>query len=206
MLVIGLTGGIGSGKSEVSRILEGLGAFIINADQIGHEAYKPYSEVWQEVVGAFGEGILGPNGEIDRKRLGTIVFADPQARIKLNSIVHPKMAKIVEERIEELRRQGADTVVLEAALLVEARWNSLVGEVWVTHAPEEKILGRLKRRNHLPDEEIRNRIKTQLPLREKAKHSEVLIENSATLQDLRDKVEELWQRRVKEKKGSGKDG
>ena len=120
MLVIGLTGGIGTGKSEVTRLLGSLGAVVINADQVGHEAYKPDSESWKEVVKAFGEAILRTNREIDRQKLGAIVFGDPDQLAKLNRIMHPRMARIVSEQLESLRVQGAKVVVVAAALLFEA--------------------------------------------------------------------------------------
>src|SRR5918999_4939022 len=113
MIVIGLTGGIGTGKSEVARILQGLGATLISADQVGHEAYRPHSEVWQEVVKAFGEEILQPDSEIDRKKLGSIVFSDPQHLVRLNQIMHSRMARMVAQQIERLRQEGAPVVVVE---------------------------------------------------------------------------------------------
>ena len=113
MIVIGLTGGIGTGKSEVARIFQELGAVLINADRIGHQAYTPHSEIWQEVVKAFGEEILQPTGEIDRKKLGSIVFADPDQLTKLNQIMHPRMAGMVAQQVQELREQGADVVVVD---------------------------------------------------------------------------------------------
>jgi dephospho-CoA kinase len=194
MLVIGLTGGIGTGKSEVSRILGDLGATVINADQVGHEAYTPHSQIWREVVAAFGEGILQPSGEIDRKRLGAIVFSEPDARARLNSIMHPRMAEMISQQIGELREQGVELVVLEAALMVEAGWNSLVDEVWVTDAPEEHVLERLRQRNSLSEEEIRSRISSQLPFEERARHARAVVHNSGSLAELRDKVESLWSR------------
>src|SRR5918999_3678719 len=125
MIVIGLTGGIGTGKSEVARILQGLGAALINADQVGHEAYKPHSEIWQEVVKAFGEEILQPDGEIDRRKLGSIVFSDPQQLVRLNQIMHPRMARMVAQQIEGLRQERGPVVVVEATLMFEARWGLL---------------------------------------------------------------------------------
>jgi dephospho-CoA kinase len=196
-LVIGLTGGIGTGKSEVSLLLKELGAKIINADHIGHEAYMPHTQVWREVVSAFGEGVLKPNGEIDRKKLGDIVFHDPSARARLNAIMHPRMYRMLEERIEELRRRGVEVVVVEAALLIEGGWYPLVDEVWVTYAPEEVVLQRLRERSGLSEEEAKSRIRSQLPFEERAKYATVVIDNSGSLEELRRQVELLWERRVK---------
>ena len=126
MLVIGLTGSIGTGKSEAARQLEALGASIISADQVGHEAYTPKTEAWDQVVVAFGDEILQEDGGIDRRKLGALVFSDPCKLEKLNQIMHPLMARMVSDKIEVLRDQEVGVVVVEAALLFEAGWDSLV--------------------------------------------------------------------------------
>ena len=199
MFAIGLTGGIGTGKSEVSRILQELGATVINADRVGHEAYKPDFPAWREVVAAFGEGIVQPTGEIDRKRLGAIVFADPEAMARLNSIMHPRMAEIIAAKIDKLRQGGARVVVVEAALLAEAGWDYLVDEVWVTNSPEDMVLERLRLRNGLSDDEIRRRISSQLPFDQRVCHAQAVVCNSGNLNDLHREVESLWTNRVKGK-------
>jgi dephospho-CoA kinase len=199
MIVIGLTGGIGTGKSEVARILQGLGATLISADQVGHEAYRPHSEVWQEVVKAFGEEILQPDGEIDRKKLGSIVFSDPQQLVRLNQIMHPRMARMVAQQIEGLRQEGV--VVVEAALLFEAGWDSLVDEVWTTDSAIEVVISRLQARNGLSEEEIRKRINSQMPAKERLARSDVVIDNSGDVANLERTVQSLWNNRVKEKVG-----
>ncbi len=201
MRVIGLTGGIGTGKSLVAHMLAELGAEIIDADRIGHEAYTPHTPVWKEVVEAFGEDILQPSGEIDRKRLGSIVFSDPQELARLNSIMHPRMAEMIHERVKELEGQGAQTAVVEAAVLVEAGWDKLpwVDEVWVTGSGEEQVVQRIKERNNLPDDEVRKRIGSQLPFEERSRNAQVVVDNSSTIDDLRQAVESIWESRVKGK-------
>lgn len=199
MIVIGLTGGIGTGKSEVARIFQELGAVIINADQIGHQAYTPHSEIWQEVVKAFGEEILQPNGEIDRKKLGSIVFADPDQLTRLNQIMHPRMARMVAQQVQELREQGADVVVVEAALLFEAGWDSLVGEVWSTESPENLVINRLQSRSGLSQEEAKKRIDSQMSAEERKSRSQVVVDNSGDLIELERVVRSIWDRRVKAK-------
>ena len=199
MLVIGLTGGIGTGKSEVSRILRELGATVIDADQVGHEAYSPHTEIWQELVHAFGEGFLLPTGDIDRKQLGETVFSDPQARGKLDLIMHPRMGQIIQKRIGQYRQQGAEVVVVEAALLLEAGWDSLVNEIWVTECPRETVVERLRHRNNLSEEEIRQRISSQVPYDEGVHYAHALVRNSASLDELRKDVRALWDSRVKGK-------
>ena len=206
MLVIGLTGGIGTGKSEVSRILGELGATIIDADRVGHEAYSPHTQVWQQVVETFGEEIVQPTGEIDRKRLGALIFNDPAAREALNAIMHPRMAETFAQRISELRKRGVEVAVLEAAVLVEAGWDSLVDEIWVTYSPEGTVVERLRRRpgkgeEVLSEGEIIDRIGSQLPFEERSRHAQVVVENSGSIEELRLKVESLWGSRVKGKAG-----
>ena len=199
MIVIGLTGGIGTGKSEVARICQELGAVVINADQIGHQAYTPHSEIWQEVVKAFGEKILQPSGEIDRKKLGSIVFADQDQLTRLNQIMHPRMARIVAQQVEELGEQGVDVVVVEAALLFEAEWDSLVGEVWSTESPEDLVIERLQSRSGLSQEEAKKRIDSQMSAEERKSRSQVVVDNSGDLVELERVVRYIWDRRVKAK-------
>lgn len=199
MIVIGLTGGIGTGKSEVSRILSDLGVAIIDADKVGHEAYLPNSEAWTAVVDAFGREVLQPNQEIDRKRLGSIVFGNPQALATLNGIMHPIMYRMIEERIDALRGSGAAGVVVEAAVLIEANWTPLVDEVWVTVAPEEEVIRRVQARNNQSTEQIRSRIRAQLSQEERERRADVVIGNDGDLQRLKETVEDLWNSRVKEK-------
>ena len=199
MIVIGLTGGIGTGKSEVARIFQELGAVLINADQLGHQAYTPHSEIWQEVVKAFGDEILQPGGEIDRKKLGSIVFADPDQLTRLNQIMHPRMARMVAQQVEELREQGADVVVVEAALLFEAGWDSLVDEVWSTESPEELVIKRLQSRSGLSQEEAKKRIDSQMSAEERTSRSQVVVDNSGDLVELERIVRSIWENRVKAK-------
>ena len=196
MLVIGLTGSIGTGKSEAARQLEALGAFIISADQVGHEAYTPNTEAWEQVVAAFGDDILQDDGEIDRRKLGAVVFSDPGQLEKLNQIMHPRMARMVADRIEELRDQGAEVVVVEAALLFEAGWDSLVEEVWVTDSTEQVVIERLKQRNGMSEEEARKRISSQMGRTERLERSDYVIENSGDMATLGSTIKKLWNRRV----------
>ena len=195
-MVIGLTGSIGTGKSEAARQLEALGALIISADQVGHEAYTPNTEAWEKVVASFGDEILGDDGEIDRRKLGTIVFSDPGQLDKLNQIMHPRMARMVADQIEDLRTQGVDVVVVEAALLFEAGWDSLVEEVWVTDSPEQMVIERLKKRNGLSEEEARKRISSQMDRSERLERSDYVIDNSGDMAGLESAIKELWDRRV----------
>jgi dephospho-CoA kinase len=197
MKVIGLTGGIGSGKSTVSRFLEELGAVTIDADKVGHEAFKPGTETWREVVAAFGKEILNPDGEIDRQKLGKIVFSDSQALARLNQIVHPRIYALVKAKIEDYRWWGVGVVVLEAPLLLEVGRPSLadeVDEVWVTVAPEAVVLKRLEKKTGLSQAQSRARIRSQLPSKERLKHADVVIDTDCRLDELKARVEKLWRR------------
>ncbi len=192
MKVIGLTGGIGSGKSTVSQFLTELGAVILDADRVGHEALKPDNDIWREVVAAFGRQILTPSGDIDRAKLGEIVFGNPESLSRLNQIMHPPMYDMVKARLEGYRQQGVDVVVLEAPLLVEAGWTSLVDEVWVTVASEAMVLRRLKERIGLSESESLTRIRSQLSSEERVKHADVVINTDCGLDELKTRVGELW--------------
>ena len=197
MLVIGLTGSIGTGKSEAARYLAQLGAEVIDADQVGHEAYTPQSEAWHNVVGAFGKEILDSNGEVDRKKLGAIVFSNQDQLSRLNQIMHPLMARMVAEEIEDLRGQGVEVAVVEAALLFEAGWDSLVGEVWVTDSSEDLVIQRLSERNGLTQEEVRKRISSQMDRSERLSRADLVIDNSGDIAAMESTIDKMWERRVK---------
>ena len=198
MLVIGLTGGIGTGKSEVASLLRSLGAEVIDADQVGHEAYTPNSESWRAVVNAFGEEILRPDGQIDRGRLGAIVFSDPEQLDKLNGIMHPRMARMVGDKIEVFRDKGKPAVVVEAAVLFEAGWDSLVDEVWTTDSPVELVIERLQARNGMGEEEVMRRINSQMDRSERIERSDLVVDNSGDVTSLEETVKALWDTRVNE--------
>ncbi len=194
MKVIGLTGGIGSGKSTVSQFLIELGAVIIDADRVGHEAFKPGTELWREVVAAFGRRIVTPGGDIDRKKLGEIVFGNAESLWRLNRIMHPRMYDMVKTQLEEYRQQGVAVAVLEAPLLIEANWTSVVDEVWVTVASEATVLKRLQERTGLSKEESLARIRSQLPSEERIKRADVVINTDCSLDEVKTRVTELWDR------------
>ena len=196
MKVIGLTGGIGSGKSTVSRFLAELGAVIIDADKVGHEALKPDTELWREVVASFGRQILTPSGDIDREKLGEIVFSNPDSLARLNRIMHPRLYNIVKAQLEEYRRQGIGVVVLEVPLLIEAGWTSLVDEVWVTVASKATVLKRLEKQVRLSKSKSLARIRSQLSSAERTRHANVIIDTDGEFDELRANVEKLWDKRV----------
>ena len=196
MYVIGLTGGIGTGKTAVADLLRELGATVVDADKVGHEAYRPGADAWQAVVAAFGKEIVTEGDEINRKRLGAIVFGDPAELARLNSIMHPRMYRMMEERLDGLRSEGCRAAVVEAALLIEADWQPLTDEVWVVTATEEYAVSRTAARSGLSEEAVRARIASQMGQTERVLHADSVIENDGTPEDLRRKVSETWNRRV----------
>jgi dephospho-CoA kinase len=192
--VIGLTGGIGSGKSTVSRYLSDLGAAIIDADKLGHEVYLPNTESWRDLVKTFGKEILTPADKIDRKKLGTIVFNNPEKLQQLNAIVHPRMFAIAKQRIEDNRRKGTQVVILDAPILFETNWTPLVEEVWVVVANEANVIKRAVARSGLTEEQVRSRIRSQMSNEERIRRAQAVIHNDGTAEDLRKKTNELWHR------------
>ncbi len=192
MKVIGLTGNICSGKSTVANFLAERGAVVIGADDIGHEALAPCSGTWQEVVKAFGRHILSENDVVDRKRLGEIVFNDPEALNRLNAIMHPGMHEVARRRIEELRRAGVGVVVLEAPLLIEAKWLDLVDELWMADASEETMVKRCCNRSGLSENQARSRLSAQMPAEEKLKSADVVIDTDVSLGEVEAQVDAKW--------------
>jgi len=192
MLIIGVTGNIGSGKSTVCQILAKLGATIIDADKLAHEAYKPYSQTWQELISAFGKDIVKADGEIDRQKLGQIVFSDSNALAQLNQIVHPRAYCMAKEQIENYRRQAVKAVAVEATLLIEAGWTNLVDNVWLVMAPDDMVTQRLTQYKEMSESQILARLKSQMPAREKMKYANEVIYNNGDIPQLEAKVSELW--------------
>jgi dephospho-CoA kinase len=194
MLTVGLTGGIGSGKSTVAKILAELGAPSFAADKVGHDIYSPGGPAYQDVIAAFGPTILAPDGTIDRKKLGPIVFADPAQLKRLESIVHPRMFERMRGMVAQMRGDGVKApIVIEAAILIEAKWQPLFNEIWLVMAPRERVIERVELERGLKREQTEARIKAQLSDDERLKHSSLVIDNSGTIEDLRAKVGVLWQ-------------
>lgn len=196
MIVVGLTGGIGTGKSTVSQTLGDLGAEVINADLVGHQAYLPHQNVWQQVVDAFGRGILADNDEVDRRKLGEIVFGSPEAMQRLNGIVHPWMYRQMEQMIKEHKEKGDSVVVLEAAILIEANWTPLVDQVWVTVAAEDEVVRRIMSRNNLTEEQIRARIASQMSSDERRQRAHVVVDTNCTIDEVKNQVRQLWEKHL----------
>jgi dephospho-CoA kinase len=191
--VIGLTGGIGAGKSTVTQMLEKLGAAVIDADKVGHQIYLPDLPAWREIVDTFGPEVLNADRTIDRQALGKLVFADPEALRTLNRIVHPKMFDRMGELIAEMRARGwMKAIVVEAAVLIEANWMALVDQVWVVMASAAVVVERLAKQRHLSPEQVRTRIAAQLTNDERLKHADVVIRNDGSLEEVRHAVQQAW--------------
>jgi dephospho-CoA kinase len=195
--ILGLTGGIGSGKSTAAQILAELGAVVIDADRVGHECYRPGTVGWDHIVAQFGPAVVAPDGSIDRKRLGAIVFADPVQLARLNALVHPLIRDAIGARIAAERAAAqSPAVVVEAALLVEANWDELVDEVWVLTAGSDAVGERLAAQRGLDPSAIAARVRAQIGDHDRAARAQVVIDNSGSIDALRAQLAALWRERV----------
>ncbi|MBI2355139.1 MAG: dephospho-CoA kinase [Deltaproteobacteria bacterium] len=197
MRVIGLTGGIASGKSTVARFLEEQGAVVVDADALSREAVGPGSAALARIVAAFGEEMLLPGGGLDRKRLGRVVFADPAKRTLLEGIVHPEIRRLADERIASAAAEGRRVVFYMAPLLIESGSVERVDEVWVVTVRPEIQLERLMRRDGIGREEAGRIIASQMPLVEKERHGSIVIDNSGTPEETRRVLAEIWAREIR---------
>ncbi|MEN6349128.1 MAG: dephospho-CoA kinase [Syntrophomonas sp.] len=184
MKVIGLTGGIASGKSVVSRALQTLGAVIINADEIAHNVVGPEKPAWKEIIRHFGHEILNEDRSINRKKLGGIVFDDPEKLAQLNQITHPYIIKEIRDSIKNAGQANPKAVILvEVPLLFETHMDKLFDEIWVIWVDRETQIRRLMERDGIGEEDAIKRIETQMPLDEKAKRADLVIDNRHDIQE-----------------------
>ncbi len=188
MKVVGLTGGIASGKSIVSGMLADLGAKIIDLDQIAREVVEPNKPAWQEIIDYFGKKILLSDRTIDRKKLGEIVFANSKARDMLNEITHTRIVRELFKLIEKYRREKEDLVVVDAALLFETKMDGWLKPVIVVNASKKEQIKRLRERDGYNREQALKRIQAQIPLKEKIKLADYVIDNSGSREDIRKQV------------------
>lgn len=194
MFVIGLTGGIAGGKSTVAAILKDLGAKVIDTDQVAREVVLPGEPAYRDIVAAFGKGIVLPDGQLNRKALGRIVFRDAAARELLNAITHPRIRARVEARLEDLKRTDPGAVVvIEAPLLIEAGMDDMVDAVWVVTAPEGVRLKRLMERDGLSLQEARNRLQAQMEEGERLRYATKIITTGGDFEATRASVLAAWQ-------------
>ena len=193
MLTIGLTGGIGSGKSTVAQILGEFGAPILDADKVAHTTYAPGAPAYDAVIAAFGAQVIAPDRTIDRKKLGSIVFGNPDRLNQLTSIVWPATRESIRRNVAELRASGAKLpIVVEAAILIEANWQPLFDEIWLVRASREQVVARIESQRGLKPAETEARIRAQLSDEERAKHATLVIENNGSLEELREMLKTVW--------------
>lgn len=189
MHVIGLTGGIASGKTLISNILAEFGLPIIDADIIAREVVKPGENAWLDIVNTFGRDILHDDGDLDRKKLGKIVFGDQEALDKLNNITHPAVLTKINKKIELLKKENKNqAVVVVVPLLFESGMDKIMDEVWVVDVEPEIQLKRLILRENLTLEEATQRINSQMPLAEKIARADKVINNSGDIDSTREAV------------------
>lgn len=191
MLLVGLTGGIGSGKSTVARLLEKRGAVVFDADLLAREAVEPGTPGHAAVIERFGADVLAPGGELDREALASIVFADPSARRDLEQIVHPEVRRLFAEGSEAYRDTDR-VVVFSAPLLVETGMHTAFEILVVVSATVATQIERLMRQRGMSESSIRARIVAQAPLEDKAAVADFLVDNEGTLDELESQVDRLW--------------
>lgn len=187
---IGLTGNIATGKSVVRKMLEHLGAYGIDADVLSHRAISEGAPGYQDVIDTFGKWVLGKNGEIDRRKLGRLVFADPEAMAKLEEIVHPLVRKALHILVD---RSEQRVVVIEAIKLLETDLHTLCDQIWVTRAAPAVQLERLVEKREISKEEAQRRFESQPPTSEKVKKADVIIENDASFEKTWNQVLDAWE-------------
>ncbi len=191
--LIGLTGNIATGKSTVAGMLSALGAAVIDADEVAHRVMSAGSPVYARIVETFGPHILAPNGEIDRKQLGEIVFADPEALAELEALVHPATLEAIDERIAAM---SASVIVVEAIKLFETGFADTCDSVWVTVCRPEQQTRRIMADRGLSRAEAERRVRAQPPQREKIARADVVIDNTGSLARTRTQVESAWRQVV----------
>jgi dephospho-CoA kinase len=194
MILVGLTGGIASGKSEVSRIFKKLGAYIIDADEIAHALLEPNTPTWKEVVKSFGTDILRSDQTIDRTRLGQIVFDDPGKLTVLNTILHPSVFAEKERRRKAIAHADPHAIVVfDVPLLIETKAHERVDKVIVVVADPKTQLKRLMERNGLSKQEAQKRIKSQMPLNEKTKYANYLVDSGEPLSKMEIRIRQIFE-------------
>jgi dephospho-CoA kinase len=186
--LVGLTGGIASGKSTVAKILERLGAAVINADALSREVVEPGKEAWREIIDAFGAGILQPDQTLDRQKLRTVIFNDRDGRKKLEAIIHPRVRALAEERIREHAVAGYSIIVYEVPLLFEGNLHEWLRPVILVACNVDTQRTRLQERDQLTQTEAQKHIDAQMSLEEKRRLSDYVIENDGSLANLEQQV------------------
>jgi len=192
-IIIGLTGSFGSGKTTVSKMLRSFGAQIIDADSIARITLNPNTKIYTRIIKRFGTGILKKNKTIDRVKLGELVFNNKNLLNRLNKIVHPEVIRIIKNKI---KNSSSCVIVLDAPLLIEAGLTRMVDKLIVVKTEQKKQIRRIQAKFHLGKSDILKRVKAQIPLSDKVRFADFVIDNSATLQETRVQVLDIWKKLV----------
>jgi len=195
-LIVGLTGGIVGGKSTVALMFRDLGAKIIDADKLGHDVILPNKPAWKKIVKIFGKDVLQNDLTIDREKLGKIVFANQALLKKLNEVTHPEITKIIKKEINLVKHATHNqekVLIIDAALIYEAKIDRFMDKIIVVYIDKDKQISRLIKRNNLSKDEASQRIRSQIPMEEKARMADYVIDNSNSLSKTREQVEKIWQ-------------
>jgi dephospho-CoA kinase len=192
--LVGLTGGIASGKSTVAKILQRLGAAIVNADHLAHEVVEPGREAWKEIVAVFGTDILQPDQTLDRQKLRTLIFNQPEARKRLESIVHPRVRALAEERIQQQDAAGYSVVIYEVPLLFEGNLHEWLRPVILVACDVNTQIARLQQRDRLTRADAEKHIAAQMSLAEKRRLADYVIENNGSLADLEQQTRQILEK------------
>ncbi len=203
MLLVGLTGGLGSGKSTVARMLADRGAVVIDADDLARRAVAPGTHGYHEVVQVFGDAVVAPDGELDREALSARVFADPAKRRALESITHPEVFRLLAEEVETFRGTN-EVVVFDAPLIVETGFHDACDVVVVVTAPEEEQIARVGRDRGMGEDEARSRIRAQASPEQRGAVADLVVRNDGDLASLERQVEDLWAELLRRRDGGGR--
>lgn len=194
MKLVGLTGGIASGKSTVAKILQSLGAAIVNADDLAREVAEPGHEAWKEIVASFGADILQSDQTLDRQKLRTLIFNQPEARKRLESIIHPRVRALAEERIRQYAAAGYPVVIYEVPLLFEGNLQEWLRPVILVACDVKTQTARLQKRDHLTVADAEKHIAAQMSLKDKRRLADYVIENNGSLEDLERQTRQILEK------------
>lgn len=201
MLRVGLTGGIACGKTGVRKLLADRGAFTIDADTIVHQLLDQKTELTDRIREQFGAEVLAPDGSVDRKKLGVVVFSDPEARRRLNRLVHPRVIAEEKRLLEEAERKGRELAVVDAALMIETGTYRNYDRLVVVYCPRAAQMERLMARDGLSKEEAARRVDAQLSIEEKKPYADYVIDTSGSLEETERQVQGVWEKLRREAAG-----